>query len=42
MSAVNPQAIAFFNKLRVAFMERASAPTVPPHALKLAYLIAFT
>ena len=41
MSAVNPQAIAFFNKLRVAFMERASAPTVPPHALKLAYLIAF-
>jgi hypothetical protein len=36
-----PQAIAFFNKLRVAFMERVSAPNVPPHALKLAYLIAY-
>jgi hypothetical protein len=29
------------NKIRAAFMQRASAPNIPPHALKLAYLIAF-
>jgi hypothetical protein len=29
------------NKIRVAFMERVSAPNIPPHALKLAYLLAF-
>jgi hypothetical protein len=30
-----------FNKTRAAFMQRASAPHVPPIAFKLAYLIAF-
>ena len=29
------------NKTRIAFMERASAPNVPPHAFKLAWLIAY-
>src|SRR5262245_16821404 len=29
------------NKTRAAFMQRSSAPNVPPHALKLAYLLAF-
>ena len=41
MSAGNPQAIASFNKIRAAFMQRASAPHITPYALKLAYLIAF-
>jgi hypothetical protein len=30
-----------FNKTRAAFMERVSAPNIPPHALKLAWLIAY-
>ena len=29
------------NKTRIAFMERASAPNIPPHAFKLAWLIAY-
>jgi hypothetical protein len=29
------------NKTRIAFMERASAPHIPPHAFKLAWLIAY-
>jgi hypothetical protein len=32
---------ADLNKTRIAFMERASAPNVPPHAFKLAWLIAY-
>jgi helix-turn-helix protein len=32
---------AELNKIRAAFMQRASAPNMPPHAFKLAYLIAF-
>jgi hypothetical protein len=41
MSAqISPQ-IQDFNKTRAAFMQRASAPHVPPIAFKLAYLIAF-
>ena len=32
---------ADLNKTRAAFMQRISAPSIPPHALKLAYLIAF-
>ena len=42
MSAQIPaNSLADLNKTRAAFMERASAPHIPPHALKLAYLIAF-
>jgi hypothetical protein len=29
------------NEVRAAFMQRIAAPSIPPHALKLAYLIAF-
>src|SRR5262249_55831538 len=41
MSTGNPQTIASFNKIRAAFMQRASSPHILPLALKLAYLIAF-
>src|SRR5262249_6844703 len=32
---------ADLNKIRIAFMERASAPNVPPFAFKLAHLLAY-
>ena len=30
-----------FNRVRAAFMRRAAAPNIPPHALKLAYVLCF-
>ncbi len=30
-----------FNQVRAAFMHRAAAPNLPPHALKLAYVLCF-